>query len=499
MRGRRLLAAAGVLLGMLWFAAPAGAHAVLVGSSPTSDAVLDAAPDEVRLDFDESVTISDDAVRVFDPAGDEVGGVAASLDWDRTVVAELPDLAQQGSYTVGWRAVSGDGHPIRGAFLFHLGGRTLTEPVEIPDAGAPLAAELLRGGGAVAALGGLVVVLGVGRRVSWRWLPVVGGTAAAVAGSLLAVGGGLGDAFGVVVDTMSGRMALVALGAAVLGSIAALTGPRPAELAVAAASVVAVAAQGHAVSLDPLVLSATLTVAHVAAAVAWGVGLVLVERAVRTTDAQDARSFIRRASPWGVVAVLVLGASGAVLVLDRVPTDELVSSTYGRLALVKLVLLLVAVVLALRNRLGDAGPTALLRSVRVEAVVLAVALVVGAALSQVPPPGELTGGDVVERREIPGGFIELTVEPGERGTNEVHVLAISQDGRLLGDVGELTLELSLPERDLGPLEPEMQPIAAGHSVAYADVPLAGEWEFTVVARPSRFEEITADFTVPVGG
>jgi hypothetical protein len=58
--------------------------------------------------------------------------------------------------------------------------------------------------------------------------------------------------------------------------------------------------------------------------------------------------------------------------------------------------------------------------------------------------------------------------------------------------------LTLPSDDVGPLEPEMIPITAGHSMSYAEFPLAGDWTVEVVARPSKFEELRASFEVPIG-
>ncbi len=51
---------------------------------------------------------------------------------------------------------------------------------------------------------------------------------------------------------------------------------------------------------------------------------------------------------------------------------------------------------------------------------------------------------------------------------------------------------------MGPLAPEMQRITTGHSVSYGEFPLAGEWTVEVTARPSKFEELRATFTVPIG-
>lgn len=519
LRRRRALVAALVVstwwIVGAWSATAAGAHAVLVSQTPAADAVLDSSPPQVLLEFSESVSAPEDAVTLLGPDGGEIEPTASDAA-DTTVTAELPDLEQQGSYTVTWKVVSADGHPIRGAYLFHLGERTLDEPAGGTDGGGtPMSANVLRAVGASLALGGLAVLfttlLGgsapVRRRAALSWSPVVAGTALLGVGALAAVGGPPGDALSVVLDTTSGRMCALALGVALLGQLAGvLRAPTTLQLALAAATVPAVAAQGHAVSLPPVPLSAGLTVVHVAAALLWVCALLWLLRRGGSDPGETLMADVRRLSPYGIAVVLALAVSGVVLVLQRVPVGELLTSGYGRLSLLKSALLVVAVVMALRNRFrvtptDDAAR--LVRSVRVEVVVLALALVAGTVLAQVRPPeegaGAPAGGVYVERVEFGEGQVELLVEPGNRGTNEMHVTALGPDGRLMEGADDLALSMSLPSADVGPLEPEMQRITTGHSVAYTDIPLAGEWQVRVTSRPSRFEELRADFVVPVGG
>lgn len=496
-----------LVLGALALLAPTvGAHAVLVESVPVADGVVQDPPERVVLRFDEPVRATSEAIAVLDPGGAELDGLAATVSSD-TVASDLPALDLDGSYTVTWSVVSSDGHPIRGTFLFHLRERTLSEPAETVGEGAPLAASVLRAGGAVAALAGLVLVLASwfrDRRHPARWLPVVAGTLVSLVGAVVAVGDSLGASWEVVVATSSGRMNLVAVGLALLGATTTRS-EGTAELVVASALVVAVAAQGHAVGIAPIPRSAGLTVAHVAAAVAWGVALVVLDTRARRSEEHGSDSVaaaVRRWSPWGMAAVVALAATGAALVWDRVGPDQLLGSTYGRVSLVKVALLVVAVVVAARNRWRLAGdPDRLARSVRIEVVVLALALVAGAALAQVrPPDGSDTGGagGAFEQRLAFGdGQVELTIEPGRRGTNEMHITATGADGRLMAEVDDLRLELSLPAADVGPLEPEMIPITSGHAMSYAEIPLAGTWTIEVISRPTKFEEYRATFEVPV--
>ena len=472
---------------------------------------------------------------MFDPSGRELSGVEVS-GTDDTITATLPEFDADGSYTVDWKAVSADGHPIRGAYLFHLRTATLTEPFDVGDAGAPLVANVMRAVGAALALMALVGVLVAGLRrrsgdtprsgwYRWRWILVFDGTLLLFVGALTVVGSSMSEAFEVTLDTASGKVSLLACVLALVGVVVSLV-PKaaPAELPLAVVTVGAVAMQGHAVSLPPVALSAPLTVVHVLAAVVWGVGLVWVDRRCAGAHAAEVRRDVERLSPFAMGAVVLLAATGVVLVLDRVPLDQLLSSNYGRLGVLKAVLLVATVVVAFRNRArvtpelpeqtaavetaaeettaaSDAATVASLRrGVRIEVVLLSVALFAGAALSQISPPDPdaQAGGLFLERAAFGDGQVELTVEPGARGTNEVHVVALGEDGRLMAEVTELSLSLTLPADDLGPLQPEMQVVTPGHSLAYADFPLVGDWTVEVSARLGKFEALTATFQVPIG-
>jgi copper transport protein len=131
-------------------------------------------------------------------------------------------------------------------------------------------------------------------------------------------------------------------------------------------------------------------------------------------------------------------------------------------------------------------------------VVLTLSLVGGGALAQTAPPGEGSGGVYNEMAPFGDGTVTLTVDPGARGTNEVHVTALGEDGRLMGEVEELQISLSLPEEDIGPLQPEMLPVTTGHSISYARFPFEGEWTVLVTAKIGKFQALSASFVVPIG-
>ena len=139
-----LLGAVLVLL-LLGGAGPAAAHAALGSTDPADGAVLQRAPGHVTLTFSESVGLRDDSFRVLDPGGHRVRtGAAGHADGrSDTAGVALPDGLGEGTYTVAWRVVSADSHPVSGAFTFSVGKPSQTSaPVDTGPTEDPLTATL---------------------------------------------------------------------------------------------------------------------------------------------------------------------------------------------------------------------------------------------------------------------------------------------------------------------------------------------------------------------
>ncbi|MFE7185657.1 copper resistance CopC/CopD family protein [Streptomyces erythrochromogenes] len=162
---------AAVLALVLGGAGSAFAHAGLRGSDPAEGSVLATAPKQVTLTFTESVGFSDDSLRVLSPENERVNpGPAQHADGkDNTARVELSDELAQGTYTVAWRVVSADGHPISGAFIFSIGKPSGTAAVVATDSLEDTAAARLYGFLRHVAYSGLALLVGAVAFVLLCW------------------------------------------------------------------------------------------------------------------------------------------------------------------------------------------------------------------------------------------------------------------------------------------------------------------------------------------
>lgn len=130
--GAAIMLTAGLLVGST---APARAHNALLSTKPADGATLSAMPATVVLHFAEPAQRLGTVVVVLGPAGNVATGRPAftGSDLRQPVAAGSPT----GTYTVNWRVVSDDGHPVQGSFRFTT---TSSSPVGPPSTTAAASA-----------------------------------------------------------------------------------------------------------------------------------------------------------------------------------------------------------------------------------------------------------------------------------------------------------------------------------------------------------------------
>ncbi|MFC8569377.1 copper resistance protein CopC [Streptomyces sp. NPDC057245] len=369
-----------LVLLLLGGAGPASAHAALTSTDPEDGAVLQSAPGRVTLTFSESVGLRDDSFRVLDPGGHRVrAGETGHADGrSDTARVALPGGLGEGTYTVAWRVVSADSHPVSGAFTFSVGkpsatvASVATGPAEDPLTTnlhriarylSYLAAALLIGTAAFAALCRPPDPAPLRRPLVAGWWTLLGATVALlVLRAPYEAGTGPSAALdpGALGDTLTARPgALLLIRLGLLGPVALFLlhtshasgadryrprGPLAAAVGAVLAAGLALtwAASEHASAGIQVPLAMTSSTLHLLATAVWLGGLTALLVTLRS--AGDAAT-VARFSRVALVSVTVLATTGVYQSWRGLGSWEaLTGTTYGRLLLAKV--LLVAVLLA---------------------------------------------------------------------------------------------------------------------------------------------------------
>ncbi len=374
------------VLATLIGAGSAAAHAVLISTDPGQGVVVAAAPTTVSLTFSEPVVVAADGIRIFDPEGAQLDtGDAVHLGRDSTVGVALrtgnQPSAQHGTYTVSWRVISADSHPVAGAFTFSVGQPSTNRTPGTAQPSGSTAIGVLYGIARAAAFASFALLVGsiafvlrcwsgaIARRDVRRVMLVgwAGLLAATMAGLLLQgpYGNGLGAdrifdsaVFSATVDSRFGaawtaRLLLLAMTGAYLvllcgwlGHVArrghAWFGALGVGLAVGLASTWAVA--GHAAAGLQPALALPVDVVHLLAMGVWLGGLVtlvviLWPSGVGPAGAAraQARAAVHRFSSIAAASVVILIGTGSYQTWRQLGSwAGFVSTDYGRLLLAKL-------------------------------------------------------------------------------------------------------------------------------------------------------------------
>ncbi|WP_371548156.1 copper resistance CopC/CopD family protein [Streptomyces sp. NBC_00554] len=370
----RGLALLGTVLVLVLFGGVGGAsaHAALTGTDPQDGSVVKEAPTQITLTFTESVGLLDDSFRVITPENRRVhtGKPAHVGDRANTASVSLPDGMGTGTFTVAWRVVSADSHPVSGAFTFSIGKPSATAAA-LPTASAEdtVAGNLyditryIAYGGLAVLIGAAVFVLACGYPGSVHRLLLAGWWTLLVSTLALLLlrgpyerGSGLSAAIdpAVLRETLTSRpgIALVArlvlLGAVAFYPVRArergrVVGALGGLLALGLA--VTWAAADHASAGIQVPVAMVSSVLHLLAMAVWLGGLTALLTALYRPAEPVPAAVVTRFSRLALTSVAVLAVTGVYQSWRGLGSwDALTSTSYGRLLVVKLCAVLLLLV-----------------------------------------------------------------------------------------------------------------------------------------------------------
>jgi copper transport protein len=307
---------------------------------------------------------------------------------------------------------------------------------------------------------------------------------------------------------------------------------------------------GHASTGDWSTAAVIADTIHVAAMSLWIGGLVVLAVVALPRNAPlTARDAVERFSKLALWCVVALVATGAFQTWRQVGSlDALRSTDFGRILVVKLVLVALIVVFAAFSRevvlrilpppprepspgvpvvaggsdddggedRTDDGPDdgpddvdeqtelrRLRRSVWAEiataaAILAATALLVNAAPAKTAVAAPTEGG--VAGITLRGDKInvDVTATPAVAGANDLHV-DLSNASGAPKDVDELTVTFAQPDQGIAPIEVPLRRLGPGHYFSPGfQIPLAGDWKVTAKPLLTEFEQPTLRGTLDIG-
>jgi copper transport protein len=505
------------------------AHAQLLASDPSQDAILDTSPETVQLTFNEPVT----ALRIELIGGDgETTDLLAATESGAAVIVHLPGQLPTGSSVLSWRIASADGHPVAGSLIFSIGHVTgAAGPVATTDrltvlslwttkailfitlfvgvgcaafgAAVPLPAEARRTSAIAAFVGFLIAPLTLALQgIDALGLPLV------AVFSEQAWLGGFATSYGATAICAAIALALAGL------SLTVGRGSPSRWLVVFAyvAGALSLSLSGHASAAEPQWLTRPAVFLHLAGILAW-IGALLplwMLLGERSEAANRALATFSRYSPSAVGPLVFSGLTLAAIQLGW-PGPQWVTP-YTAILAGKVMLLIMLFGLAVWNRFkltepalaGEAGAWHRLRqSIRAEAVIVLLIVGLVAGWRFTPPPRALAAVEAAAPSEPI--FIHMmdadimamvTITPGAPGPVAIELEVFDVEGDPI-EPEAVTVALGAPERGIEPFKRAATQTDVGWEVEDVVIPVAGNWTVAVELRVSRFSLVTLQEAVEI--
>jgi copper transport protein len=521
----------------LAWASPVSAHGQLDSSSPAPSAVLESAPSEIRLDFNEPVVPIARSIEIYNQDGQRIvlGEALVSPEDPSVLIAKDVPAIPDGLYVVAWRAVSNDGHAIDGAYSFQIGA---SAPIV---ATSDLIANVLSGQdgpqglswlmGAAKFLGflGLCLVLGclamlAGGSISSRrvitfvgigWvLSAVSALVLFVAQGPYTIAGTWSDLFNTslwsdVYATRLGKalvirelllLSLLVLLWSLRGHFArSLTSWwRSTTLLVGVGIVLTLSASGHPSASAQSGIAVAVDALHFSSVVLWVGGLIVVAFGGVMRSAH-ADVVVRRFSRMATFAIPMTVLTGLWQTWHLVPAlSDITQTAWGKALLVKTCFVIAAVTLGgfARWLVQRGEGNSIHRIIVVELLIATVVLGVTAGMLAKSP--EVTAANAVFSTQLVNGdtIASIAVTPGRVGNNEIHV-TISTPSGTLSPVDNVTMRLTLPGSEVPTITAAVSELGPNHFVGALSILTAGTWNLEILVQPDPSTSTRFSTDIPI--
>ncbi|EJQ62835.1 copper resistance CopC/CopD family protein [Bacillus mycoides] len=522
----------------------ASAHAYVVKSNPAENETLKKAPSAVKIEFDEDIQVSSfNTLFVRDTLGKRVDLKDAHIDKKNKKILEagLKENLKNGLYSIQWKAISADGHPIQGVIPFHIGlAEAGTDDIKVEEMGYVPQIDMIMERGILytsfslfigVLLFNLILYKGSASQVQSRSKKIIWISLFGIFISLLfnlplqaKINADVSwleafdplllketlqlSVFGYVWIT---QMALIST--LMIVTYFAVKSERVSSFKVWSIPIVLFigllvmkAFNSHAYGLKFKEIAVVMDFLHLFAASLWMGGLssivlLLRKEADKWTMYWDA---IKRFSPWATGAVIVILLTGLFNSTFFIPTiHSLFDTKYGLALLAKILLFVCMGILGIihyvkgrmraQQRLGA--------TVKVEFIIGIIVFVIVAFMTNVQTPPMPPTGPFTESKQLDNGYeLTLHVSPNKVGQNTFHITLKDENGQPVTDMEQIVLTTQSLDMNMGKGSFKVSAVSPGEYEAEGMyINMTGNWNIQVHGLTKSLDSFDTDYKFIVGG
>lgn len=522
------------------------AHAYIVKSNPAENETLEKAPSVVKIEFDEILQSSHfNTVFVRNASGQRVDLKNAHIDKtnSKLLVAGVKQNIPNGTYSIQWKAISADGHPIQGVIPFRIGTEVMGESSRqaeefgyVPQLDMLLERGILYTSFSIyigVLFFNLIMYRGNSSKVQLRSNKLIWASLFGIFISLLfslplqaKINADVSwiDAFqpALLKETlqlsvfgyvwMIQMMLVIVLSAVTylalkrgkLSSFKVWTIP----ILLFAGLLIMKAMNSHAYGLRYKEIAVIMDFLHLLAASLWVGGLASIFLLLPQDDENEKWTkywdAIKSFSSWAIGAVIVIFVTGLFNSTFFIPTiHSLFDTNYGVALLTKVLLFIGMGILGLIHYVKGRvrKEKKLGATVKGEfgvgiAIFIIVAFLTNVQTPPMPPTGPFTGSQKLDN----GYELILHVSPNKVGMNTFRIDLKDSNGHRVTDMEQIVLTTKSLEMDMGKGTFKVSPVSPGvYQAEGMYINMTGEWNIHVHGLTKALDSFDADFKFMVGG
>ncbi len=522
----------------------ASAHANVVKSNPTENETLKKAPPVVKIEFDEDIQVSHfNTLFVRDSSGKRVDLKDAHIDKSNKKLLEagLKENLKNGLYSIQWKAISADGHPIQGVIPFRIGSAEAgTDDIKVEEMDYVPKIDMIVERGILytsfslfigVLLFNLILYKGSESQVQSRSKKIIWISLFGIFISLLfnlplqaKINADVSwleafdplllketlqlSVFGYVWIT---QMALISM--FIIVTYFAMKREKLSSFKVWSIPIllfigllVMKAFNSHAYGLKFKEIAVVMDFLHLFAASLWVGGLSSIILLLRKEDGKWAMYWdaIKRFSPWATGTVIVILLTGLFNSTFFIPTiHSLFDTKYGLALLAKILLFVCMGILGIihyvkgrmraQQRLGA--------TVKVEFIIGVIVFIIVAFMTNVQTPPMPPTGPFTESKQLDNGYeLTLNVSPNKVGQNTFHITLKDENGQPVTDMEQIILTTQSLDMNMGKGSFKVSAVSPGEYEAEGMyINMTGNWNIHVHGLTKSLDSFDIDYKFIVGG